>query len=115
MEAIQHEFDAAGNPQLFEYSEQIISYDLLLARGYTTRQVALICYAVTAGLVILGWCVMRLGTPEALIASALIACALFGMEVRMGGLRSQDTPQKNPGEEDLRWRQMADQSLRGKA
>jgi hypothetical protein len=47
--------------------------------------------------------------------SALIACALFGMEVRMGALRSQGIPQKNLAEEDLRWRQMADQDLRGKA
>jgi hypothetical protein len=37
------------------------------------------------------------------------------MEVRMGALRSQDAPQKNLAEEDLRWREMADQGLRGKA
>jgi hypothetical protein len=58
---------------------------------------------------------LRLGTREALAVSALIACALFGMEVRMGALRSQDAPQKNLAEEDLRWRQMADQGLREKA
>jgi hypothetical protein len=115
LEAIEYEFDAAGNPQFFEDSEQIISDDLLLARGYTARQVALVCYALTAALVIVGWFVLRLGTKEALVVSALVACALFGMEVRMGALRSQDSSRKNLAEEDLRWRQMADQGLRGKA
>lgn len=90
-------------------------YDLLLARGYTARQVAIVCYALTAGLVIAGWFVLRLGTKEALVVSALIASVLFGMEVRMGALRSRDVPQKHLAEEDLRWRQMADQGLRGKA
>jgi hypothetical protein len=47
--------------------------------------------------------------------SALIACALFGIEVRMGALRSRDTSQNSSAEEDSRWRQMADQGLREKA
>lgn len=115
MEAIQHEFDAAGNPQLFEYSEQVISYDLLLARGYTARQVALVCYVLTAGLVIAGWFAQRQAAREALVVSALIACTLFGIEVRMGALRSKDTSQNSSADEDPRWRQMADQGLRGKA
>jgi hypothetical protein len=115
LEAIEYEFDAAGNPQLFEDPEQIISDDLLLARGYTGRGVALVCYALTAGLVVAGWVVLRLGTREALVVSALIAGALLGMEVRMGALRSLDSSRKNPAEEELRWRRVADQGLRGKA
>jgi hypothetical protein len=59
--------------------------------------------------------VLRLGAKEALVVSALIASALFGIEVRMGALRSQDSSHSNPTEEDPRWRQMADQGLRGKA
>ena len=97
------------------YGDRFHFYDLLLARGYTARQVALVCYALTAGLVIAGWFILRLGTREALAVSALIACALFGMEVRVGALRSHDAPQKNLAEEDPSWRQMADQGLRGKA
>ena len=97
------------------YGDRRHFYDFLLARGYTARQVALVCYVLTAGLVIAGWFVLRLGTREALAVSALIACALFGMEVQMGALRSQDAPHKNLAEEDPRWRQMADQGLRGKA
>jgi hypothetical protein len=58
---------------------------------------------------------LRLGTREALAVSALIACALFGMEVSIGALRSQDVSQNKRAEEDRSWRQMADQGLRGKA
>ena len=97
------------------YGDRFHFYDLLLARGYTARQVALVCYALTAGLVIAGWFILRLGTREALAVSALIACALFGIEVRMGALRSRDTSQNSSAEEDSRWRQMADQGLREKA
>lgn len=89
-------------------------YDLLFARGYTARQGALVCYALTAGFIVAGWLILRLRTQEALVVSAVISCALFGMEVRMGALRSQDSFQKNPTEEDLRWHQIADQGLRGK-
>jgi UDP-GlcNAc:undecaprenyl-phosphate GlcNAc-1-phosphate transferase len=97
------------------YGDRRHLYDLLLARGYTARQVALVCYALSAGLVIAGWFVLRLGTKEALVVSALIAGALFGMEVRMGALRSQDSSESISTEGDLRWRRMADQGLRGKA
>ena len=97
------------------YGDRRHFYDFLLARGYTARQVALVCYVLTAGLVIAGWFILRLGTREALAVSALIACALFGIEVRMGALRSRDTSQNSSAEEDSRWRQMADQGLREKA
>ena len=97
------------------YGDRRHFYDLLLARGYTARQVALACYALTAVLVIAGWFAQRQGNREALVVSALIACTLFGIEVRMGALRSKDTSQNSSAQEDPRWRQMADQGLRGKA
>ena len=96
------------------YGDRRHFYDLLLARGYTARQVAFVCYALTAGLVVAGWLVLRLGLREALVASALVTCALFGMEVRMGALRQQDASQSNRAEEERPWRQMAEQGLRGK-
>lgn len=96
------------------YGDRRHFYDLLLARGYTAPQVAIICYVLTAGLVVAGWFVLRQELQEALIVSALIVCALFGMEVSIGALRSQDASQKNRTEEDRQWRQMAEQSLRGK-
>ena len=181
LEAVQHQFDTAGNSQLFEDSEEVIShdsgssmlgfasallglafcretgpaksaltsilfsvlvaalplidagvailrrmrqrasplygdrrhfYDLLLARGCTARQVALVCYAITGGLVIAGWFIVRLEPREALISSVLIGCALLAIEVRMGAMRSQDGAHKHRIQEDLRWRELADHALR---
>jgi hypothetical protein len=114
LEAVQHQFDTAGNSQLFEDSEQVISHDLLLARGCTARQVALVCYAITGSLVVAGWFIIRLEIREALISSLLIGCALFAIEVRMGAMRSQDAPNKRRTQEDLEWRKMADHALHEK-
>jgi len=114
LEAVQHQFDTAGNSQLFEDSEQVISHDLLLARGCTARQVALVCHATTGGLVVAGWFILRLEPREALISTILIGCALFAIEVRMGAMRSQDAPNKRRTQEDLEWRKMADHALHEK-
>ncbi len=89
-------------------------YDLLIARGCTARQVALVCYAITGGLVIAGWFSLRLEPREALMSSVLIGCALFAIEVGMGAMRSQEASHKNLTQENLRWREMADRALREK-
>jgi hypothetical protein len=94
------------------YGDRRHFYDLLLARGYTARQVALVCYAITGSLVIAGWFILRLENREALISSVLIGCTLFAKEVRMGAMRSRKTPQKDLTKEDLRWRELADHALR---
>jgi len=88
-------------------------YDLLLARGWTARQVALTCYALTAGLVMAGWITMRLRFPEAIVAGALIGVAMLVTSVRMGALRS-DSSRNERAKEDLRWRKMVDHGLREK-
>jgi hypothetical protein len=69
---------------------------------------------VTGGLVIAGWCMLRMEPRAALISSILIGCTLFAMEVRMGAMRSQDASQKPRVQEDVRWREMADHALREK-
>ena len=96
------------------YGDRRHFYDLLLARGCTARQVALVCYAITGGLVIAGWFIIRLEPREALISSVLIGCALLAIEVRMGAMRSQDGPDKRRTQEDLQWRKMADHALHEK-
>ena len=53
------------------YGDRRHFYDLLLARGYTARQVALVCYAITGSLVVAGWFILRLEPREALISSYL--------------------------------------------
>jgi hypothetical protein len=96
------------------YGDRRHFYDLLLARGCTARQVALVCYAITGGLVIAGWFIIRLEPREALISSVVIGCALIAIEVRMGAMRSQDGPNKRRTQEDLQWRKMADRALHEK-
>ena len=97
------------------YGDRRHFYDLLLARGCTARQVALVCYAITGSLVITGWFILRLEPRDVLISSVLIGCALFAIEVGMGAMRSQDTSHKDLTQEDLRWREIADHALREKA
>ncbi len=96
------------------YGDRRHFYDLLLARSCTARQVALVCYAITGGLVITGWVILRLEPREALISTILIGCVLFAIEVRMGAMRSQDASHQHHIQEDLRWREVADHALRGK-
>lgn len=73
-----------------------------------------VCYMVTGGLMIAGWCMLRMEPRAALISSILIGCTLFAMEVRLGAMRSQDASQKPRVQEDVRWREMADHALREK-
>jgi hypothetical protein len=86
---------------------------LLLAHGWTARQIAFTCYTLTAGLVMAGWVTMRLRFPEAVVAGALIGIAMLVTSVRMGALRS-DSSRNERAKEDLRWREMADHGLREK-
>jgi len=96
------------------YGDRRHFYDLLLARGCTARQVAVVCYAITGGLVIAGWFITQLEPRGALISSVLIGCALLAVEVRMGAMRSQDGPNKRRTQEDLQWRKMAYRALHEK-
>jgi hypothetical protein len=83
---------------------------LLLARGWTARQVAFTCYTLTAGLVMAGWIATRLRFPEAILVGALIGIAMLVTSVRMGALRS-DSSRNERAKEDLRWREMAHHGL----
>lgn len=94
------------------YGDRRHFYDLLLARGCTARRVALVFYAVTGGLVMAGWCILRMESRAALISSILIGCTLFAMEVQLGAMRSQNASQKPHVQEDVRWREMADHAWR---
>jgi UDP-GlcNAc:undecaprenyl-phosphate GlcNAc-1-phosphate transferase len=96
------------------YGDRRHFYDLLLARGWSARQVALICYVVTAGLVCAAWFILWLGGREALVASALVGCSLFAMEVRLGALRSEDDSRGECAKKHLGWREVVDHGLRGK-
>ena len=75
LEAVQDEFHAGGNAQLVEYFEQIISDDLLLARGWSSRAVALATYAVTALMASIG---LWMAGADAVKTSIFLAVGAVG-------------------------------------
>lgn len=114
LQTVQNELHAARDAQLFEDAEQIVAHDLPLARGWTARRVALICYALTGGLVIAGWIVLRAGFPETLVATVLIVGGLLATAVPLGSLRSEDRSRNKTAEARLEWREMPDRRQRQK-
>ncbi|MGA8143787.1 MAG: MraY family glycosyltransferase [Candidatus Acidiferrales bacterium] len=89
-------------------------YDLFLARGWTVRGVALICYGLTVGLVSAGWIIVRAGPSQALVTSGMIVVGLLALAVRMGSLRPQDRVGKEFAGAGLQWRELFARRLRQK-
>ncbi|MGH9747934.1 MAG: hypothetical protein ACRD59_17705 [Candidatus Acidiferrales bacterium] len=65
-------------------------YDLLLARGWAARRVAVTCYGLTAMLVLTSWLALRLEFAQAFFLSISIAAGLCAAAVRLGSLRSRN-------------------------
>ncbi|MGB0035926.1 MAG: hypothetical protein WBP79_10675, partial [Candidatus Acidiferrales bacterium] len=63
-------------------------YDLLLARGWSPRNVAFVCYAITIAMGMTGWLSMRSDLPHAAWIAPLSGGALFFASLRLGSLRS---------------------------
>jgi UDP-GlcNAc:undecaprenyl-phosphate GlcNAc-1-phosphate transferase len=78
-------------------------YDLLLARGWSTRSVALTTYGLAAGLVVVASIAMRMGYSHALFASALIFGGLVAAALRLGSLRSDQSVPNKPATVKLPW------------
>jgi len=66
-------------------------YDLLLARGWSQRKVALSCYSLTASLVAAGWSCVRVGFGQAVMTCAIYFGALLAAALRLGSLNSRHT------------------------
>jgi len=65
-------------------------YDLLLARGVSPRHVALTCYGITGGFIVVGHLSMHWSAlPSYVLAASSIGLLLFAA-VRLGALRSGD-------------------------
>lgn len=73
-------------------------YDLLLARGWSARRVALTCYLITAGLGAIGWIGERKGPNEFLAVAVLSVGGLLAAALRLGALR-QD-PAERPSQKE---------------
>lgn len=69
------------------YGDRFHIYDLLLARGWSSRRVALACYGITFALAVGGWLGMRGGVTRSLVILAVSMCALLVGAIRLGALR----------------------------
>ena len=74
-------------------------YDLLLGRGWSTRRVALTCYAITIALVILAEIARRLSPLAAFILFALPVGLLVAAAISLGCLQLGD---EKPGVDQVR-------------
>lgn len=90
MKAVKHQFNPRRNPQLIEDPEQVVTDDLLRSRGWTARQVALACYAITLSFAVVAWWGARNDSPAFWLAVALSALLLIVSAVMLGSLRSEN-------------------------
>jgi hypothetical protein len=65
-------------------------YDLLLARGFSSRQVVLLCYGITAAFAIIGSSGVRHDSTEIRIAAACSVALFTLVAIRLGSLRPND-------------------------
>jgi UDP-GlcNAc:undecaprenyl-phosphate/decaprenyl-phosphate GlcNAc-1-phosphate transferase len=61
-------------------------YDLLLARGWAARKVALACYAITFAFVLIGLLILRTNIPLGLWISSIAVGVLLLASLRLGSL-----------------------------
>ncbi len=87
LEAVENEFDARRDAQLIENFQQIISHDLLAARGASARVVALVCYVATALLGLIGFVGVRANPVYFFILASVGVATLLIAAVRIGALR----------------------------
>jgi hypothetical protein len=90
LQAIENQFDAAGDAQFIEDPEQVISDDLVVARGYSPRDVVLTFYALTTGLVGAGWISLRIASSAAILLATACWVVLGFWAIHLGALRSGD-------------------------
>jgi UDP-GlcNAc:undecaprenyl-phosphate GlcNAc-1-phosphate transferase len=86
------------NPRSLLHGDRSHFYDLLATRGWRPRQIALTCYAITAGLSVIGWIGERKRPIEFVVVAALSFGLLLAVAVRLGALR-QDFAERSPQEE----------------
>jgi UDP-N-acetylmuramyl pentapeptide phosphotransferase/UDP-N-acetylglucosamine-1-phosphate transferase len=77
-------------------------YDLLLARGWSPRSVALVCYGITSALAVGGWFGVRAGPARFSAISALSLGGLVAAAIRLGALRGTTTQTPIPCDRSIR-------------
>jgi len=76
------------------YGDRRHFYDVLLARGWSPRKVALVSYLITASMGAIGWTGLRLDPRGMLLLAALSFAALFVAAIRLGSLRAERRAQR---------------------
>lgn len=71
-------------------------YDLLLARGWSPRQVALACYAIAFAFAIAGWLELHFRSPLSLLAGLIGIAAFLVSALRLGSLRTAEITAHTP-------------------
>ena len=90
LEAIEDEFDAAGDSELVEDSKKVIANDLLISRGWRARKVALFCYALTGGLGIVATLSRRANPMLTATLAGLTLGLLALVIVSLGGVQVKE-------------------------
>jgi hypothetical protein len=107
LQTVENEFNATRDAQFFEDAEQVISHDLLLGRGWKPRSVALISYALTAGLVAAALITLRTEFTHAVFATVVIVGGLLAVAVRLGSLSALDDFRSRVTASKVRWQRQS--------
>lgn len=82
--------------------DRLHSYDLLLARGWSSRRVALVCCGVTAGMSAMANIAARSSRGDFLWIPAAGVGALLFVSIRLGALRSEPVNSQGPNAASLK-------------
>ena len=101
VKTIENKLYPRRDSKFFEDFLQIVSNDRMLARGCSQRQVALLCYGVTAAFVAIAWWGVQRQSPQFWLVAALGAGLLTASALTLGSLRPkiEESPPHIPARE----------------
>jgi hypothetical protein len=89
VEKESHELDTGRHPHAVENFEQVVSNDRMLARGYSSRAVALTFYTISIALALAARLALPFGMPGLLLVLSLSVALLLGLAIWLGGLNGE--------------------------
>lgn len=88
LEAVENELNAGRDSEFVVNMQQIVPYDLLLARDWPPSRVAVTAYGITATFCAIASWGVRHESRRFCVAAAFSCCFLLGCALRLGALRS---------------------------
>ena len=85
-----HELDASRHAHAVENLKQVVSNDRMLARGYSSRTVALTFYTISIAAALAARLALLFGLRGLLSVLSLAVAALFGLANWLGALRGEN-------------------------